>query len=123
MKIDDLVNKACDFARNDLVSCAKSKIVQFVIGASTVGVGKDMIKSKISPFVKLFEDENGDIDVCGLKESVMSGFSASGSIPFLCGMFALDCDDAKKFFDSLEAKAQTDVVEAKQAYTEKTVTN
>jgi hypothetical protein len=104
MKIDDLVDKACDFARSDLVSCAKSKIVQFVLGASTVGIGKDLIKSKIVPFVKLFEDENGEINVCGLRESVIGGFSASGSIPFLGGMFALDCDDAKRFFESLETK-------------------
>lgn len=117
MNIDELVDKACDFARSDLVSCAKSKIVQFVLGASTVGVGKDMIKSKISPMIKLFEDENGDIDICGLRESVMSGFSSSGSIPFLGGLFALDCEDAKKFFDSLETKAQNAVVEQKTSST------
>lgn len=110
MKIDELINKACDFARNDLVSCAKSKIVQFILGASTVGIGKEYIKTRISPLIKLFENENGDIDICELKESVISGFSASGSIPFLGGIFALDCEDAKKFFDSLETKSQTNII-------------
>ena len=102
MKSVELIDKACEYARTELAANAKSKIVQFILGASTVGTGKAAIEAKVTPMIKFFEDENGDVNISGLKESVLSGFASSGSIPFLGGIFALDCDDAKKFFEHLE---------------------
>ena len=104
MKRAELIDKACEYARTELASSAKSKIVQFMLGACTVGTGKSAIEAKVSPMLEFFENENGDIDVCALKESVLGGFSASGNLPFLGGLFCLDCEDAKKFFDSIETK-------------------
>lgn len=104
MKRAELIDNICEYARTCLASKAKSKIVQFMIGAGTVGTGRRIIEEKMSAFMPMFEGEDGEVDICALHECIMGGFEASENLPLLGGMFSLDGEDAKGLHDFLKSK-------------------
>lgn len=98
MNAEHLTDRVCEFARSHLAPKAKNNLTKFLIGASTVGAGRNLLHRKIVEMTAAATDEDGEIDVRAMKDSIMGGFELATSVPALNGMICLDAQDARDFF-------------------------
>lgn len=108
MTKSDFVNEICNYARTTLASKANSKLTQFALGSCTVGIGRNIVESKLSPLLDMCTDECGNINIEGLKASIIGGFEISKQVPILGGIISLDADDANDFFCFIEKNSSKD---------------
>lgn len=101
MTVQQFLDGVCSYAGTTMASKAKSKVTQFVLGAVAAGAGRAALESKVSGLVPYIADGNGEVDVEAVRESVMSGLKASGSLPILGGLVSVDASDAAEFFKSI----------------------
>ena len=101
MKANEFIDKLCLYARQNLAPKCTNKYTMMAIGAASCGVGRKILESKVMPVLTMAADANGELDIPGIKDSVLSGLDLAQSVPVLGGLVSIDADDAREFFSSL----------------------
>lgn len=101
MKANEFIDKLCQYARQNLAPKCTNKYTIMAIAAASCGVGRKILDAKILPILAMAVDEQGELDLAGIKDSVLSGMDLAQSVPVLGGLVSIDADDAREFFSSL----------------------
>lgn len=98
---NDLVAKAMEYLSGVIAPRLSDPFKQFKIGMVVGGLGRRKIEAAASALFADFTDENGVVDVAGLKRAVLSGFGAAKALHIADLGLSLDAKDAEDFFARL----------------------
>lgn len=98
MNAESLTQVICDHIAQDMIPRAKNPLTKFALGAATAGAGRSVLAEKVRAMTAIFAGSDGEFDEASIRESVMAGFSSSGSIPVLGGLISVDAADAERMF-------------------------
>lgn len=101
MKAPEFMDRLFAWARGDLAAKCTSPLTAMAVGAASCGVGRRIVEAKVSPYLALCAGPDGELDIPGLRESVLAGLAAAKSVPVLGGVVSLDEQDARDFFATL----------------------
>lgn len=99
MKANEFIDRLGRFAVERICPKCSNPMTQMIIGASTCGVGRRILETKLAPILGMCAAENGELDIPGMRESVLAGAQRAKSVPLLGGAISLDAKDAEEFFD------------------------
>lgn len=101
MKAPEFMDRLFAWARTDLAAKCTSPLTAMAVGAASCGVGRRIVESKVSPYLAICAGQDGELDIPGIRESVLAGFTAAKSVPVLGGAISIDAQDARDFFATL----------------------